>query len=88
MGRWWESDKSLVQWIGCWTQDQKVWGLIPNAEVLGRLRIPHFLGPPSHNGYLVHRSKVGSIAAGCIGAHLASEKVESVEHALSWCLES
>ena len=57
-------------------------------EVLGKLRIPHCLGPPSHNGYLVHRSKVGSIVAGCIGAHLARGKVKSVEYALLWCLNS
>ena len=35
------------------------------VEVSGKLRIPHCLGPPSRNGYLVHRSKVGSIVAGC-----------------------
>ena len=34
-------------------------------EVLGKLLIPHFLGPPSRNGYLVHRARVGSIVAGC-----------------------
>ena len=53
----------------------------------GKLRIPHCLGPLSRNGYLVHRSKVGSIVAGCIGAHLAREKVKSAEHALSWSLD-
>ena len=58
-----------------------------SVEMLGKLRIPHCLGPPSRNGYLVHRSKVGSIVAGCIGAHLARGKVKSVEHALSWSLE-
>ena len=60
----------------------------PCVEVLGKLRIPHCLGPPSRNGYLVHRSKVGSIVAGCIGAHLARGKAKSVEHALSWSLDS
>ena len=34
------------------------------------------------------RSKVRSIAAGCIGAHLARGKVKSVKHALSWSLGS
>ena len=58
----------------------------PCVEVSGKLRIPHCLGPPSRNGYLVHRSKVGSIVAGWIGAHLARGKVKSVEHALSWSL--
>ena len=65
--------------------DSQCW---PCAEVSGKLRIPHCLGPPSHNWYLVHRSKVGSSVAGCIGAHLARGKVKSVEHALSWSLDS
>ena len=58
----------------------------PCVEVLGKLPILHCLGPPSRNGYLVHSYKVGSIVAGCIGAHLAREKVKSVEHALPWSL--
>ena len=67
----------------------KVWGSIPSAgQVLGKLRIPHCLGPPSHNRFLVHRSKVGSVVAVCIGAHLAKGKVKSVEHALPWSLDS
>ena len=65
--------------------DSQCW---PCVEVSGKLCIPHCLGPPSGNGYLVHRSKVGSIFTGCIGAHLARGKVESVEHALSWSLDS
>ena len=65
--------------------DSQCW---PCVAVLGKLCIPHCLGPPSRNGYLVHRSKVGSIVAGCIGAHLARRKVKSVEHALSWSLDS
>ena len=65
--------------------DSQCW---PCVEVSGKLRIPHCLGPPSRNGCLVHRSKVGSIVAGCIGAHLARGKVKSVEHALSWSLDS
>ena len=64
--------------------DSQCW---PCAEVLAKLSIPH-LGPPSHNGYLVHRSKVGSIVAGSIAALLARGKVKSVEHALSWSLDS
>ena len=51
------------------------------VEVSGKLRIPHCLGPPSRNGYLVHRSKLVAIVAGCIGAHLARGKVKFVEHA-------
>ena len=35
------------------------------VDVLGKLCIPHCLGPPSCNGYLVHRSKVRSTVAGC-----------------------
>ena len=65
--------------------DSQCW---PYVEVSGKLCIPHCLGPPSRNGYLVHRSKVGSIVADCIGAHLARRKVKSVEHALSWSLDS
>ena len=65
--------------------DSQCW---PCVEVLGKLRIPHCLGPPSRNGYLVQRSKVGSIVAGCTGTHLARGKVKSVEHALSWSLDS
>ena len=65
--------------------DSQCW---PCVEVSGKLRILHCLSPPSHNGYLVHRSKVGSIVAGCIGAHVARGKVKSVEHALSWSLDS
>ena len=65
--------------------DSQCWPCVANS---GKLCIPHCLGPPSRNGYLVHRSKVGSIVAGCIGAHLARGKVKSVEHALSWSLDS
>ena len=65
--------------------DSQCW---PCAEVSGKLRIPHCLSLPSRNGYLVHRSKVRSIVAGCIGTHLAKGKVKSVEHALSWSLDS
>ena len=65
--------------------DSQCW---PWVEVLGKLCIPHCLGPSSRNGYLVHRSKVGSIVAGCIDAHLARVKVKSVEHVLSWSLDS
>ena len=60
----------------------------PCVEVSSKLRIPHCLSPPSRNGYLVHRSKVGSIVAGCIGAHLVRGKVKSFEHALLWSLDS
>ena len=65
--------------------DSQCW---PCVEVSGKLCIPHCLGPPSRNGYLVHRSKVGSIVSGCTGAHLARGKIKSVEHALSWSLDA
>ena len=65
--------------------DSQCW---PCVEALGKLCIPHCLGPTSRNGYLVHRSKVGSMVAGCISGHLARGKVKSVEHALSWSLDS
>ena len=51
--------------------DSRLKGLIFNSqcwqciEASGKLYIPPNLGPPSRNGYLVHRSKVGSIVAGC-----------------------
>ena len=41
-----------------------------------------------HLSVMVHRSNVGSIVADCVGAHLARGKVKSVEHALSWSLDS
>ena len=65
--------------------DSQCW---PCVVLSGKLRIPHCLCPPSRNRYLVHRSKVGSIVAGYIGAHLARGKVKSVKHALSWSLDS
>ena len=52
----------------------KCWSCV---EVLGKLCIPHCLGSLTRDGYLVHRFKVGSIVAGCIGAHLARGKVWS-----------
>ena len=63
--------------------DPQFW---PCVEVSGKLRIPQCLGPPSRNGYLVHRSKVGSIVAGCIGSHLIRGNVKSVEQA--WTLNN
>ena len=41
------------------------------VEVLGKFRILHCLSLSSCNGNLVHRSKVESIDAGCIGTYLA-----------------
>ena len=35
------------------------------CHVSGKLHISPCLHPPSHNGYLVHRSKGGSVLAGC-----------------------
>ena len=63
---WWY----VAKWIGVrrmWFNSQ-CW---PCVEVTGKLHISHCLGPTSCTRCLVHRSKVGSIVAGCIGAHLA-----------------
>ena len=38
--------------------DSQCW---PCVEVLGKLCIPHYLGQPSHNGYLVHRAKAALV---------------------------
>ena len=57
-------------------QDQNFWFLIPTTghiEVPGKFSPAQFTqlstwtwqGPPSRNGYLVHRAKVGSTVAGC-----------------------
>ena len=48
-----------IGWIGFDSQCQ------PCVEVSGKLRIPHCLDPPNSSGYLVLRSKAGSIVAGC-----------------------
>ena len=45
------------------------------VEVSGKLRIPHCLVPPIHNGYLMHRSKVGSILAVCCAPTTRGGKV-------------
>ena len=68
----------VPKWIrGCWTQEQKVWDSSSStdhlAEVSDKLWFPHCLGPLNRNGYLVYRSKAGSIVLGCIGTHLAGE---------------
>ena len=49
-------DRALDARSGGLGFDSQCW---PCVEVSGKLRIPHCLGPPSRNGYLVHRSKVG-----------------------------
>ena len=85
-------------WVGAYGQVDRVLDLRseglgfnsqcwPCVEVPGKLHIPHYIGPPSRNGYLVHKSKAGSIVAGCIGADCARGKVKSVELALSWSLD-
>ena len=72
-----------AKWKGHWTRseglgfDFQCWLCV---QVSGKLRILHSLGPNSYNGYLVHRSEVGSIVAGCIGTHLTRGKVKSEEH--------
>ena len=42
--------------------DSQCWSCV---NVLDKFRTPNYLSPPSCNGYLVHRSKVESIVAGC-----------------------
>ena len=53
---------------GCDPKIRNVWGVIPSASHVSKLWanfcIPHCMGSPSNNGYLVHRFKVGSIVAG------------------------
>ena len=51
-------------------------------------RAIHTFVQKKSNGYLVQVSKVGSNVAGCIGAHLARGKAKSVEHVMSWSLDS
>ena len=60
----------------------------PCAEMSGKFHTPHCLGPSRRNGYLVHRSKVGVIVAGCIGAHFAKKQVKPAEHVLPWSLDT
>ena len=78
----------VAKWIGCWTQRSEGLGFNSQCwswvKVSGKLRIPQWLGPSSCNEYLVHKSKVGSIVAGCISVHLAKGMVDAVEHACSW----
>ena len=52
--------------------DSQCW---PCVEVSGKLRIPHCLGPPSCNGYLVHRLMVRLIVAGCCAPTARGGKV-------------
>ena len=47
--------------------------------MLCKLHIPHFHKPSSLNLYLVHKSTVRSIVAGCIGTHLVRGKVKFEE---------
>ena len=87
----------FTQWehvhVAKWNEDSRSEGMgldsqcWPCLEVSVKLRIEHCLGPFINSYCLVHRSKVGSIVAGCIDAHLARGKVMSVEHALP-CLDS
>ena len=52
--------------------DSQCW---PCVEMSSKVCIPHCLGPPSRNEYQVHRSKVGSIAAGCCVPSARGSKV-------------
>ena len=52
--------------------DSQCWSCV---EVVGKLRISCCLGSPPRNGYLVHRSKVESIGAGCCAPTAGGGKV-------------
>ena len=71
------------------TRDLGVWGSIPEALVrcnsLGQTLNPHYLWPPSSNGYLVHRFKVRSIVAVALSS--PGEKIKSDEYCIEiWTL--
>ena len=52
--------------------DSQCWQCV---DVSGKLCTSHCLGPTSSNGYLVYRSKVGSIVAGCCAPTARGGKV-------------
>ena len=84
-------EEHVAKWIGHWTQHQKVWGFNsqcwPCIKVSGKLCIPCFLSPASCNGYLVHRSKVGSRVAGCCAPTVRGGKVwRTCSHMDIWTL--
>ena len=62
MGACGQVDRALNSRLEGLGFDSQCW---PCVEMSGKLRIPHCLGPTSRNGYLVYRSKAGSIVAGC-----------------------
>ena len=66
------------------TQDPGVRGSIPAMSVmgksLGQALNPHCLWPPSSNGYLVHRFKVGSTVATAFALTSPGGKVKSNEY--------
>ena len=73
----------MAKWIGCWTQYQKFWGSIPSAghvQIFGQTVFrTASVHPAVVAGYLVHRSNVGSIVAGC-RAPTARGGIKSEEH--------
>ena len=70
--------EGMAKWIERW--DSRLGGLgfdsqwMSCVEMLGKLRIPRCLSPPSRNGYLVQRVKIGSIIAGCLRCPLLGDK--------------
>ena len=83
----------MAKWIEYWTQDQKVWSLISGTshvstiQVSDKLYILHCIGLPNRNEYLIKKSKIILVVAGCICAYLAGLKVQSDEHAKLWMFE-
>ena len=73
---------SCVEWVAesfrRWTRNLTVRGKIPQPQVrcksLGQALNEHCLWSPSSNGYLMHRSKVGSAVAAAFRAVLATGK--------------
>ena len=76
IGMW----EKVSQWIRRQTQDQKIQDLIFNTSYVLKCWVNiifHIaLGHPAHNKHLEHRSKVMSIATGCIGAPLHSHSLD------------
>ena len=72
-------ERALDSRSDCLGFDSQCW---PCVEVSGKVSIPHCLDPPSRNGYLVHRSKVGSIVAGCCAPTAREVKFE--ECVVTW----
>ena len=58
-----ESWECVLEWKRRWVQGQNSHCLLC-VEVSGKRCMLHYLGPPSHNRWLVHRSDIGSEGTG------------------------